>query len=288
MTTEVVNKKKKTSQNIFLVCSYIFIAIMIVFTLFPIAYTLIGSFKTNAELTQGGGIFPEVWHFENYQKAFIQSNFLRYGLNSVVVSLGVLFLAVLTTSMAGYVFARKSFYGKKLLMSLYAALVFIAMGSVTLYPTYTVLTTLHLNKSLLGLILALVGGQITNVLLVTGFVKTVPATLDEAAIIDGCSQYRTFFQIILPLLKPILAVVALFSFRTAWNDYLTSFIISIFTPAIKTLTVAVVQMKYSVNAAAEWHIMLAGASISIIPILIVYAFANKQFINGLTAGAVKG
>ena len=190
--------------------------------------------------------------------------------------------------MAGYVFARKNFYGKKIIFSLYGALVFVAMGSVTLYPTYTVLTALHINKSLAGLILALVGGQITNVLLVTGFVKTVPVELDEAATIDGCSQYRTFFQIILPLLKPILAVVALFSFRTAWNDYLTSFIISIFTPSIKTLTVAVVQMKYSVNAAAEWHIMLAGASISIIPILILYLFANKQFISGLTAGAVKG
>ena len=286
----MVNDKniKKTKNVLFLTFSYIFIGIVIVFTLAPIVYTLLGSFKTNAELTQGGGFLPKVWHPENYVKAFIQSNFLRYGLNSIAISLGVLFLAVLTTSMAGYVFARKTFYGKKLLMSLYTALVFIAMGSVTLYPTYTVLTAVHLNKSLVGLILALVGGQITNVLLVTGFVQTVPVSLDEAAIIDGCSQYRTFFQIILPLLKPILAVVALFSFRTAWNDYLTSFIISIFTPSIKTLTVAVVQMKYSVNAAAEWHIMLAGASISIIPILILYLFANKQFINGLTAGAVKG
>ena len=185
-------------------------------------------------------------------------------------------------------FARKKFIGKKLMLSLYGALVFIAMGSVTLYPTYTVLSVLHINKSLFGLILALVGGQITNVLLVTGFVKTIPVELDEAAIIDGCSQYRTFFQIIFPLLRPILAVVALFSFRTAWNDYLTSFIVSIFTPEIKTLTVAVVQMKYSINAAAEWHIMLAGAAISIIPILIIYVFAHKQFIDGLTAGAVKG
>ncbi len=284
---KTINGKRKGSPA-FLIISYIFVLLAVVFTLYPIIYTLLGSFKTNAELTQGGGLLPEVWHFENYRQAFIQSNFLRYGLNSVIVSLGVLFLAVLTTSMAGYVFARKSFYGKKILFSLYGALVFVAMGSVTLYPTYTVLTTFHINKSLVGLILALVGGQITNVLLVTGFVKTVPAELDEAAIIDGCSQYRTFFQIILPLLKPILAVVALFSFRTAWNDYLTSFIISIFTPSIKTLTVAVVQMKYSVNAAAEWHIMLAGASISIIPILILYLFANKQFISGLTAGAVKG
>ncbi len=278
----------KSRRTAFLVIAYIFVIIMSLFTVYPIIYTILGSFKTNAELTMGGSFFPSVWHFENYSKAFMENDFIRYGLNSVVVSIGVLIIAVLTTSTAGYVFARKDFIGKKLIFALYGALVFIAVGSVSLYPTYTVLMKLHINKSLIGLIFALVGGQITNVLLVTGFVKTVPAELDEAAIIDGCSQYRTFFQIIFPLLRPILAVVALFSFRTAWNDYLTSFIISIFTPSIKTLTVAVVQMKYSINAAAEWHIMLAGAAISIIPILILYVFAHKQFINGLTAGAVKG
>ena len=118
--------------------------------------------------------------------------------------------------------------------------------------------------------------------------KPIPKELDEAAIIDGCSIYQVYYKVILPLTKPILAVVALFSFRNAWNDYITGLVMTITTPKLKTLTVAVVQLKYSVNAAAEWHIMLAGASIAIIPILIVYMFANKQFIAGLTAGAVKG
>lgn len=279
-------QEKKSYVGLFF--SWFFIILMVMFTVYPILYTLVGSFKTNAELTQGGAFFPKVWHVENYTKALVQDNFLQYTMNSIVVSLGVLVIAVVTASMAGYTFARKKFYGKKLLFGLYSALVFVALGSVTLFPTYEVLRGLHLNKSLFGLILALTGGQVTNVLLVTGFVKTVPVELDEASKIDGCSAYGTFFRIILPLLKPILAVVALFSFRSAWNDYLTSYIISIFTPAVKTLTVAVVQLKYSMNAAAEWHIMLAGASLSILPILILYIFANKQFIGGLTAGAVKG
>ena len=132
------------------------------------------------------------------------------------------------------------------------------------------------------------GGQATNVFLVMGFTKGIPKELDEAAIIDGCSIYGVYSRIILPLSKPILAVVALFSFRNAWNDYITSLIMTISIPKLQTLTVAVVQLKYSVNSAAEWHIMLAGASIAIIPILIVYMFSNKQFIAGLTAGAVKG
>ncbi|MDF2587678.1 MAG: binding-protein-dependent transport system inner rane component [Anaerocolumna sp.] len=267
----------------------IFLAIMVVFTLYPILYAVIGSFKTNGELTAGGSFLPQSgWHFENYYNAFVQADFTKYTFNSVVISLSCMIIAVITSSLAGFVFARRKFVGKKLIMALYVGLMFIALGSVTLYPIYNMLMTLGLHKNIIGLILALTGGQASNVLLVMGFVQSIPKELDEAAIIDGCSIYGIFFRVIMPLIKPILAVVALFTFRNSWNDYVTTLIMSISMPKLRTLTVAVVQLKYSMNAAAEWHVMLAGASIAIIPILIVYFFANKQFIAGLTAGAVKG
>ena len=271
-----------------LISKWVFLGIMIVFTLYPVIYTVLGSFKTNAELTQGGGFFPSVWHFENYYKAFIQADFTKYTLNSVVVSISVMILAVTTTSLAGFAMARKEFAGKKILLALYMSMMFVSLGSVTLYPIYEQLRALKINKTIFALVIALTGGQATNVFLVMGFTKGIPKELDEAAIIDGCSIYGVYSRIILPLSKPILAVVALFSFRNAWNDYITSLIMTISIPKLQTLTVAVVQLKYSVNSAAEWHIMLAGASIAIIPILIVYMFSNKQFIAGLTAGAVKG
>ena len=271
-----------------LISKWVFLGIMIVFTLYPVIYTVLGSFKTNAELTQGGGFFPSVWHFENYYKAFIQADFTKYTLNSVVVSISVTILAVTTTSLAGFAMARKEFAGKKILLALYMSMMFVSLGSVTLYPIYELLRALKINKTMFALVIALTGGQATNVFLVMGFTKGIPKELDEAAIIDGCSIYGVYSRIILPLSKPILAVVALFSFRNAWNDYITSLIMTISIPKLQTLTVAVVQLKYSVNSAAEWHIMLAGASIAIIPILIVYMFSNKQFIAGLTAGAVKG
>jgi len=271
-----------------LISKWVFLGIMIVFTLYPVIYTVLGSFKTNAELTQGGGFFPSVWHFENYYKAFIQADFTKYTLNSVVVSISVTILAVTTTSLAGFAMARKDFAGKKILLVLYMSMMFVSLGSVTLYPIYELLRALKINKTIFALVIALTGGQATNVFLVMGFTKGIPKELDEAAIIDGCSIYGVYSRIILPLSKPILAVVALFSFRNAWNDYITSLIMTISIPKLQTLTVAVVQLKYSVNSAAEWHIMLAGASIAIIPILIVYMFSNKQFIAGLTAGAVKG
>lgn len=283
------NKKNmsKTAKAAF-AGKWIFLIIMILFTLYPVIYTVLGSLKTNAELTQGGGFFPQEWHFENYYKAFIQADFMQYTWNSIVVSTGVTLLAIVTCSLAGFILARRNFVGKKLLMALYLSMMFVSLGSVTLYPIYELLRSLKINRSMLGLIIALTGGQATNVFLVMGFTKGIPKELDEAAIIDGCSLYGVYSRIILPLSKPILAVVALFSFRNSWNDYITSLIMTISMPKLQTLTVAVVQLKYSVNAAAEWHIMLAGASIAIIPILMVYLFANKQFIAGLTAGAVKG
>lgn len=292
MSTNVAKPEKYHSKSrgeaISLTGKWIFLAIMIVFTLYPIIYTILGSLKTNAELTQGGSFLPSEWHFDNYYQAFVEADFLKYAMNSIVISLSVTAMAVVTCSLAGFILARREFAGKKILMALYMSMMFVSLGSITLYPIYEMLRGLHLHKTIFAMIIALTGGQASNVFLVMGFTKALPKELDEAAIIDGCSIYQVYYRVIMPLTKPILAVVALFSFRNAWNDYITGLVMTITAPALKTLTVAVVQLKYSVNAAAEWHIMLAGASIAILPILIVYLFANKQFIAGLTAGAVKG
>lgn len=285
---EMKIEKGKLSAKAMKVCAILFLVVMILFTLYPIIYTIFGSLKSNAELTSGGSLFPKEWQFQNYYQAFVQANFVKYTLNSVILAVATTVLAVATCALAGFILARRDFVGKKLLLALYTSMMFISLGSVTLYPIYQLLQRMGLHKNIIGLIIALTGGQAVNVLLVMGFVKGIPRELDEAAIIDGCSIYGVFGRIILPVIKPILAVVALFVFRNTWNDYITTLIMTISNKELQTLTVAVVQLKYSVNAAAEWHIMLAGASIAIIPILIVYLLCNKQFIAGLTAGAVKG
>lgn len=265
-----------------------FLLVVLLFTVYPVAYALLGSLKTNYELTLGGHFLPETWMFSNYVDAFTQGNFGQYTLNSLVVSGVVTILAVVTASMAGYVFARREFPGKKLIVSMYMAFMFISLGSVTLYPLYMLLGRVGLTKNIMGMALVMTGGQAANVFLINGFVRSVPKELDEAAYIDGCTPFQVFRIMIVPMIRPILAVVLLFSFRTSWNDYITPLIMTIGNPKLRTLTVAVVQLKYSANAAAEWHIMLAGASIALIPVLIIYAFTHKQFIAGLTAGAVKG
>lgn len=270
------------------VCKWIFVGSMCVFTLYPVIYTLLGSFKTNAELTLGGGIFPEQWRFDNYTYAFSKLDFGKYTLNSVVLAILTVAFTVVTASMAAYIVARRNFPGKKILTTAYLLSMFVSVGSVALYPTYNLLHALGLTSNMIGLALLLTGGQAANIFMISGFIRNVPKELDEAAYIDGAGTFRIFWTIIIPAIKPILGVVALFAFRAAWNEFVTAQVFTMSNPGLKTLSVAVANLRYSANAAAEWHIMTAGASIALIPILIVYLFANRQFITGLTAGAVKG
>ncbi len=270
------------------ILKWLFVGAMCIFTLYPVVYTLLGSFKTNAELTLGGGILPEKWQFENYVYAFQQLDFGLYTLNSVVLALLTVVFTVVTASMAAYVIARREFPGKKLLTTGYLLSMFISVGSVALYPLYSLLNAIGFTDSMVGLALLLTGGQAANIFMISGFVRNVPKELDEAATIDGAGTFRIFWQIIVPAIKPNLGVIALFAFRTAWNEFLTAQVFTRTNPGLKTLSVAVANLRYSANAAAEWHIMTAGASIALLPILIVYLLANRQFITGLTAGAVKG
>lgn len=280
--------KKEKDNKFILIIKCVFMLAVVLFTIYPVLYALLGSLKTNYELTLGGTILPKKFMFENYLNAFAKGNFTQYTLNSIMVAGLSMTLALLTSSMAGYVFARFEFVGKKQIVSVYLAFMFISLGSVTLLPLYMLMRSAGLTSNIAGMALVITGGQAANVFLVMGFIKGVPRDVDEAAYIDGCSYIRIFFNILIPLIRPILGVVALFSFRTAWNEYLIPLVMTIGSPKLRTLTVGVVQLRYSANAAAEWNIMLAGASIALIPVLLVYLFTNKQFISGLTAGAVKG
>lgn len=270
------------------ILKWVFVGSMCIFTLYPVVYTLLGSFKTNAELTMGGSFFPSQWQFSNYTYAFSKLNFGQYTINSIVLAVLTVAFTLITSSMAAYVIARRDFPGKKVLTTAYLLSMFVSVGSVALYPLYNLLHKLGLTNSMVGLALQLTGGQAANIFMISGFVRNVPKELDEAAYIDGAGIFRVFYTIIVPAIKPILGVVALFAFRTAWNEFVTTQVFTMSNTSLRTLSVAVANLRYSANAAAEWHLMTAGASIALIPMLIVYLLANRQFITGLTAGAVKG
>jgi len=268
----------------------LFLILVAAVTLYPLVYIILGSFKENAELLRGGTkLFPEKFILDNYKEAWEKANFARYTINSIAISVGVMSVTLVTTSMAGYVFARKSFRGKELLYSLFVAFMFVNVGSVTLRPLFELAVKVKMNTSLISVILISAGtGQATHIFLVRGFINTISKELDDAAKIDGCTFFQIYYKIILPLLKPILATTGLLSFRSGWNEYIMPLVFTMSNERMRPLTVGVTMLKNSGDGTAAWNIMFAGATISIVPIIIIYIFTSKQFMSGMTAGAVKG
>lgn len=259
-------------------------------TIYPIVYVVVGAFKENAELLTGGvNMFPKKWIVDNFIEAWNKADFARYTANSLYLAFGIMFFSLFVSSMAGFVFARKDFKGKELIYGLFIAFMFINVGSITLRPLFELAIKLHMNTSLISvIIIAVGGGQATNIFLVRGYMNSIPKELDEAARIDGCTFFQTFYRVILPVLKPILATIALLSFRGGWNEYILPLVFTMTNKEKRPLTVGVTMLKNAGDGAAAWNIMFAGATISIIPILLIYIFTSKYFIKGLTAGAVKG
>lgn len=264
-----------------------FLLVVAFFTLFPVVMAILGSFKTNAELTAGATILPSTWQFSNYAIAWKQANFSVFMWNSFFVATFVTIGTLLVASMSAYAIDRTRFPGKKLYVAIQASTMFVSIGAVVLRPQFDLMVKLGLNKTLWGVIIILISAHAATYFMLIGFFKAIPRELDEAAYIDGCNFYTVYWRIILPLLRPALGVAALFTFRGAWNEYILPLVFTLTTPNLQTLTVGLANLRYGIGAAAETHLMMAGACLSFLPILVVYIFANKSFMQ-VTAGAVKG
>ncbi len=273
-----------------IICYIILIAALII-TIFPIVYAIAGSFKTNTELLMGSTVFPKHPTVENYVYAFQSESFNvpRMMMNSIIYTVYNVVVMILISSMAGYVFARGKFPGRNLIFICFSSLLFVKTGGLTIYPQFQILQALHLNKGLYALMfLGLFSIPVVNIYLIRGFIDALPKELDESARIDGCSFAGTFFRIIMPLLKPVLATIGILTFNTSWNDYITPNIFTATKPEQQTLIVGLMALKNSDGAATNWNLMLAGSVIALIPVLVAYAFGNQYFVSGLASGAVKG
>lgn len=282
-------KKKTLIGNII---SYIFLSIILIITIFPILYTISASFKTNSEIfAHPELLFSKNPTVENYKIAWNSQDFQvgRLVWNSIFYTMFNVFVSLMISSMAGYVFARGHFKFKKIIFGCFLSLMFIQLGGVSIYATFQVLNAIHVPRSLYSLMLIdLFGVPVSSIYLVRGYVDTLPREIDEAACIDGASFPMIYSKIILPLLKPILATIGILSFKSSWNDYLMPTIFTVTTPEQRTLIVGLMALKSSGGAASAWNLMLAGSVIALIPVLFAYAVANKYIISGLSAGAVKG
>ncbi len=258
--------------------------------LFPVVYTILASFKTNQEIMAGGvGVIPREWQVKNYRRAWELANFELYTYNSLYMSFFIVVGCIVTATASGYVFSRGRTRAVGLIYKMVLASLFVSIGTLSLYPQLNLATGLGLGDSLWGVIVIRVFGMnVTQVFLATSFVNQIPKELDEAAKIDGCGFFGIFVSVVFPLLKPLIATIGLISFRMAWNDYLLPFVFTISSPEKMPLVVGVVNLKSSGYAASAWDLALAGISISLIPMLLVYVVLNRFFITGLTEGAIKG
>lgn len=266
---------------------WLFLLATAALTLFPLLMTLSGSLKTGAEMMTGGSLLPAKMQFANYAEAWKQANFARYTWNSAFVSIVVTVASLLVAAMAAYVVDRRQFPGKSLYVTTQAAMMFISVGAIVLRPQFDLMVVLGLNTTLWGVIIILVSAHSSTFFLLLGFFKAIPRELDEAAMVDGSGFVKTFFRIVLPLLTPGLGVAGLFEFRHAWNEYILPLVFTMTNPELQTLTVGLANLRYGSSAAMQIHLMMAGACLSILPMLLAYILANKSFIQ-VTSGSIKG
>jgi len=254
---------------------------------YPFLWLVLFSFKSNSEIF-GGNIagFPQSWLWGNYRDAFFGGKVGLYLFNSVVVTGITIFITLFTACMAAYAITRMRWKLSKPVMVLFLLGMMIPLHA-TLLPLFLIFSKINLLNTYWCLILPYVGfGLPIAVFILSGFMKNIPLAMEESAFIDGASVYRSFFLIILPIVKPAMATVAIFTFLGSWNELMFA-ITFISKQQMRTLTVGLQSMVG--QYATQWGPIGAGLVIGTIPTIIIYSIISKQVQNSLTtAGAVKG
>lgn len=253
--------------------------------IYPFLWMVSASLKSNAEIFGSGlSLLPQSWQWENFERAWVQARIAQYFFNTAIIAVSSVALVLITTSMMGYALGRYDFPGKRVIMGFFIATVFLPTA-YTIIPIFDLVSTLRLNGSLFGVILAQSGGaHVIFILLFAGYFGQIPRELEEAAIIDGASFPRVFVQIMLPLSKPIIATTIIMQFISSWNDFLLPLVLTLPRPDLRTLSVGMYAFRGEYFT--DWSGMAAAATIGIVPVIVVFLFLQRYFIEGL-AGAVK-
>lgn len=260
-----------------------------VFFLFPFVWMLSVSVQTEQEMMTTVGfwdaLIPNSWRFRNYKDVFDTIPFAKYFLNSAIIAVANVVGTVGSASLVAYAFAKLRWPGRTLCYSIMLVTMMLP-ASVLMIPTYKMYSAFGLTNSWFPLILpAFLGGGAGNIILIQQFYKSVPRELMEAAKIDGANEMMILTKILMPLSKPVLATVAVFTFLFTWNDYLGP-LIYVNDPDL--MTVALALRSFQSQSSTNWGLLMAGSLISMIPSLLTFVFCQKYFLEGLKSGAVKG
>ncbi len=258
-----------------------FFLIIVLLMLIPFSYMLFFSLRISYSTAFSSFSFSQLT-LKNYLTIFNNYNFSRYFTNSVIVAIGSCMLNVIVGAMAGYGFAKKHFWGRdKIFFILLITL--IIPSQVTMIPLYIIMKNIKWINTYQGVTIPLV--TFFSVFLMRQFMMGIPNELIDAARIDGCSEMRIFINIILPLAKPAIISLTIFSFITAWNSFLWPLIITT-SDEMRTLTLGLstLQGNYSTN----YGLVMAGCTLTFIPPFILYMVLQKKFVKGVTLSGIKG
>jgi len=274
--------KKKISTGVVLLV----LGAAAIFTLFPIYISLLNSLKTQGDLMNNILAIPSRLEFGNYVEAFTKTKYMNSLLNTVIVVCVGLVGIVMFSSMAGYKLCRTKSGLSGFIFGLFVMSMLIPFSSIMI-TLYRIANKLRINDSLVGLGMIYIGlGVAMAIFLYHGFVKTVPAELEEAAMMDGCGEFRRFFKIVFPLLSPITSTIIVLNALWMWNDFLLP-LLMLTDDRQYTILVSITILfgEYGNN---EWTAILATLVMAMLPAIILYLVLQKNIVNGIAEGALKG
>ena len=276
----MINKKKKTAM-------YIAMILITVLGMFPFLWMIILSFKTNAEIMSSPLSLPETLNFDNYKNAFATLDFLQLYANTFFVCIASLAFELVITFCSSFVLSRMVFKSARLKKMIYG---FLIMGLsispfILLFPVYKISVALGLHGKV-ALIFPYVATSISfNTLLLVGYLKALPSEIDEAAVIDGCTIWDLMVRVILPMAKPVIATVVIFNALYIWNEFPFA---SVMLRDVTDYTLSMGASFFKGNYTVDYGGIVASSIMIIIPELIFYGLFQKNIVEGMTAGAVKG
>ena len=268
----------------FTIVSTVILSILTVIFVFPFYWIMTGAFKSQGDAVK---IPPQWWPanptIEQFQRLLVQNPAARWLLNSVLIALITMLAVCLTSALAGYVLAKKRFYGQKILFTIFLGAMALPK-QVILVPLVNMISWMGIHDTMAAVILPLIGWPF-GVFLMKQFSENIPTELLESAKIDGCTELRTFTSIAFPIVKPGFAALAIFTFINTWNDY---FMQLVMLSSRKNLTIPLGVATMQAELSTNYGLIMAGAALAAIPIVAVFLIFQKYFTQGITMGAVKG
>lgn len=278
-------KAKPVGGGVWIAVSWLILVLTTIVSLFPMYWLFVTAFTPQGTILKTTpDLIPVNFSFENFGRLFTQaSSYWQWAVNSLIITLVITAFHILFDTMSGYAFAKKSFPGKTIMFWLVLSTLMIP-PQVTLVPLYIVVQNLNLRDNLLAVILP-GWANVFGIFLMRQYIQTLPREMEEAGKIDGCSEFGIFWRIILPLSKPALGALAIFTFVRFWNDFLWPSMVLIKAPSF-TLPVGVASLQGEYGT--DFGLIFAGALLAALPMIIFFMMFQRYFLEGVRMGAVKG